>query len=149
MPNVPQFHPQIVHFAVAGLLLGVAFRIASLIPGLKFADYAATILLLIGTGAAYLAVTTGLQAHGPVERIPGARTAVQEHEEHGEQTKNIFLGVAAIELIAFGLARRPQTLRYVRFAHIASAAVGVFGSFALYEAAEGRIGASAQPEGSG
>lgn len=136
MPNLAQFHPQIVHFVVALLLLGVALRIASFVPRLTFANYAAALLLLIGTGAAVAAVRSGTDAHGPVERIPGARTAVTEHEELGENTRNIFLGVAALELIALGLARRVDTARYVRFAHIASVLVGVVGSFVLYEAAE-------------
>lgn len=138
MPNIAQFHPQIVHFVVASLLLGVALRIAAFIPRLTFADHAAALLLLIGTGAAVLAVKSGTDAHGPVERIPGARTAVTEHEEDAHETRNIFLGVAALELIALGLARRtsPGAARYVRVAQIASVVVGVIGSFALYEAAE-------------
>lgn len=138
MPNIAQFHPQIVHFVVASLLLGVALRIAAFIPRLTFADHAAALLLLIGTGAAVLAVKSGTDAHGPVERIPGARTAVTEHEEDAHETRNIFLGVAALELIALGLARRtsPGAARYVRAAQIASVVVGVIGSFALYEAAE-------------
>src|SRR5829696_7225932 len=126
MPNIAQFHPQIVHFVVALLLLGVALRIASLIPRLTFANHAATLLLLVGTGAAVLAVRSGTEAHGPVERIPGARAAVVDHEEHGIQTRNVFLGVAALELIALALSRRVDALRFARFAHMASAIVGVF-----------------------
>ncbi len=136
MPNIAQFHPQIVHFVVALLLVGVALRIASFVPRLTFANYAAALLLLLGTGAAVLAVRSGLDAHGPVERIPGARAAVTEHEEYGENTRNIFLGVAALELVALALTWRPETLRYVRFVHVASAAVGLVGSFELFEAAE-------------
>jgi uncharacterized membrane protein len=137
MPNIAQFHPQIVHFVVSLLLLGVVLRVASLIPKLKFANHAATLLLLIGTGAAIAAVRSGTDAHGPVERIPGTRDLVIHHEELGERARNIFLGVAVIELIALGLARRASGLdRYVRVAHVASVIVGLFGSFVLYEASE-------------
>jgi uncharacterized membrane protein len=137
MPSIAQFHPQIVHFVVALLLVGVALRIASFIPRLTFANHAAALLLLLGTGAAVLAVRSGTDAHGPVERIPGARGAVVEHEEHGQQARNIFLGVAALELIGLALSRRSFGVdRYVRVAHVASVIVGLVGSFALYEAAE-------------
>ena len=137
MPNIAQFHPQIVHFVVALLLLGVVLRIASLVPKLTFANHAAAFLLLIGTGAAVLAVRSGTDAHGPVERIPGARDAVVHHEELGQQARNIFLGVAVIELIALGLARSSLGVdRYVRVAQVASVIVGVVGSFVLYEASE-------------
>ena len=136
MPNIAQFHPQIVHFVIGTLFVGVAFRIVSLTGRLRFTDAAATTMLLIGAVAAYLAARSGTDAHGPVERIPGARTAVQVHEEAGQDTRNIFFGVALIELIAFGFARRQNLVRYARYAHFASAAVGVWGCAELYEAAE-------------
>jgi uncharacterized membrane protein len=137
MPNLAQYHPQIVHFVVALLFVGVALRIASLIPKLKFANHAAALLLLIGTGAAVLAVQSGTDAHGPVERIPGARALVVEHEEVAKQAKNIFLAVAALELIALGLARPSLGVdRYARVAQVASVVVGLYGSLVLYHASE-------------
>ncbi len=136
MPNIGQFHPQIVHFAVALLFVGLAFRIVSLTGRLTFTNYAAATLLLIGAGAAVVAVRSGTDAHGPVERIPGTRDLVIEHEEQGKKTRNLFLAVAAIELIALALTRKATTARYVRHAHFASAIVGVVGGVQLYEAAE-------------
>lgn len=136
MFDLAPFHPQIVHFVVGLLLVGVAFRLVSLTPWLKFTNYGATTLLLIGAVAAWFAVRSGLAAHGPVERIPGARQLVQEHEEDGETTRNIFLGVAAIELIALGFSRRDRFGRYAVWARAASAVVGVVGCAFLYEAAE-------------
>lgn len=136
MPNLAQFHPQIVHFVVALLFVGLGMRIVSLTGRLRFTDLAATTLLLIGTVAAVLAVKSGTDAHGPVERIPGTRELVIEHEELGEKTRNVFLVVAAIELVALAVRRRATMARYVRYAQFASAIVGVYGGFVLYEAAE-------------
>lgn len=136
MPNLAANHPQVVHFAIALLLVGVAFRVIALTGLLKFTNHAATTLLLLGTIAAAVSVKSGIDAHGPVERIPGARTAVQEHEEHGIRARNIFYGVAALELLALGLAARTSTQRFARFGYIASALVGLAGSAALYEAGE-------------
>lgn len=138
LPNLAPFHPQIVHFVVSLLFVGVAFRIVSLSRRLTFTNFAATTLLLLGTIAAVLAVKSGDEAHGPVERIPGTRPLVQEHEHDGEQTRNIFLGVAVLEILALGLAvaRQGTMLRYARFVHVASALVGVFGLVKLYDTAE-------------
>src|SRR2546423_14029475 len=136
MPNLSQFHPQIVHFVVALLLVGVGARIVSLTGRLKFTDYGATTLLLLGTIAAVLAVKSGTDAHGPVERVPGTRELVMEHEEDGERTRNIFLGVAIVELLALAFARRPNTMRYATYARFASALIGVVGSVSLFETAE-------------
>jgi uncharacterized membrane protein len=136
MPNIASFHPQIVHFVVALLFVGVGARLVSLTGRLKFTNHGAAALLLIGTVAAVLAVQSGTDAHGPVERIPGTRELVVEHEEQGKTTRNIFLAVAAIELLALGFARQATTARYARLAYFASALVGVIGCAELYEAAE-------------
>jgi uncharacterized membrane protein len=136
MPNLASFHPQIVHFVVALLFVGVVLRLVSLTGRLAFTNSAAATLLLTGTVAAVLAVRSGTDAHGPVERIPGTRELVVEHEDKGKATRNIFLGVAALELVALALARRGGVLRYARYAHFASAIVGIFGAVELYDAAE-------------
>jgi uncharacterized membrane protein len=134
MPNLATFHPQIVHFVVALLAVGIALRWLSLTGKVPFAGPAAATLLLLGTLAAVLAVHSGMEAHGPVERIPGVRAAVQAHEDWGHRTRNVFLGVAALEILGLVLARARPTLK--RWAEIGSAIVGLAGGFALYEAGE-------------
>ena len=134
MPNIAQWHPQIVHFAIALLAIGVLFRWISLTGRAAFTGPAAAVLLLAGATAALLAVQSGTDAHGPVERVPGARQAVVEHEELGKRAKNIFLVVAILEIAALVLARR--NARVTKGLTIASAVVGVWGGATLYEAAE-------------
>jgi uncharacterized membrane protein len=134
MPDIAYFHPQIVHFVVALLAVGIALRWLSLTGKVQFAGPAAATLLLLGTIAAVLAAHSGLDAHGPVERIPGVRAAVQAHETWGLRTRNVFLAVAALELLGLVLARVRPTL--VRWAEIGSAIVGLAGGFTLYEAGE-------------
>jgi len=136
VPNIGAFHPQIVHFVVVLLFIGVAFRLLSFVIRHPFVNQAAILCLLAGTIAAILAVQSGTDAHGPVERIPGVRSAVIEHEELGEKTRNVFLGVAALELIALALTRKPNTVRFVRWVQGGSALVGLVGAVVLYEAAE-------------
>lgn len=130
-PDIGVFHPQIVHFVIALLMVGVVFRLISLTGKAQFTGAAALTLILIGTGASVLAVKSGEDAHGPAERVPGARDAVVEHEEWGERTRNLFLVVAAFELLALGLSDRRR-----RAVLVASAVVGLGGMFVLYETAE-------------
>src|SRR5438876_425777 len=80
--------------------MGVLLRGVSLTGKVAFTGPAALVLLLVGTVGAVLAVQSGTAAHGPVERVPGARAAVMEHEEWGQRTRNIFLVVAALEIAA-------------------------------------------------
>lgn len=134
------YHPQIVHFAVALLVLGVAFRIASLVlrrPLFSFLAPAAFTLLLIGTVASLLAVQSGVAAHVVAERIPGARAAVETHQDWGEYTRDVFFVVTVIEVVGLALAGSPK----LRYAYAASALVGVVGLYCLYEAgaAGGRL----------
>jgi uncharacterized membrane protein len=134
---VGTYHPQIVHFAIALLVVGVAFRLISLLRRPAFVGPAALVLLGLGTIAAVLAVSSGDAAHGPVERIPGARPAVEDHEEWGKRTRNVFLLVIGLEAVGL-LMLRSQKSRYV---YMASAGVGLVGLLFLYEAGEhgGRI----------
>jgi uncharacterized membrane protein len=130
-PSLAAFHPQVVHFVVGILIVGVAFRVVALTGRLKWTGPAATVLLVIGGCAAYVAAKSGTAAHGPVERIPGAREAVQEHEEWGERTRNVFVGVALLELIAL-----PLSAGVARTVRAVSALAGLAGVAVLYEAAE-------------
>jgi uncharacterized membrane protein len=135
MPNIGHFHPQLVHFAIALLGVGVVVRILSFaLRRWTWTSPMATALLLMGALGGVLAARSGTDAHGPVERIPGARDAVVEHEEWGERTRNIFLVVAALELGA--LALRGPRERFRSWAYVVSGLVGLGGLFALYETAE-------------
>ena len=138
MPNLAQFHPQVVHFAVALLILGSGLRLLScfVMKRWPWISHSATLLLLLGTISAVVSVKSGDDAHGPVERIPGARDLVIEHEEYGKSTRNVFLVVAGIEILALVLRRRPSTEKYARYAMYASCAGCIFGLVPLYEAAE-------------
>src|SRR6266581_3825975 len=108
MPNIGAYHPVIVHFAIA--------------------------LLILGAVAALLAVQSGTDAHGVVERIPGARQAVMDHEDAGEWARDIFLVVALLEIIALATGRR--RVQVARVALWGSALVGIAGVAAIFKAAD-------------
>lgn len=137
MPDIGSFHPQVVHFVVALLIVGVAARVVSLIPlGPKwaFSSGMAATLILLGTAASVVAVQSGLDAHEKVESIPGVRQAVNVHEDYGEDTRDIFLVVSALEIALLALAaRKPGLTKGLRGL---SALVGVIGCVYLYEAGD-------------
>ncbi len=134
MPNIGVYHPVIVHFAIALVILGVLFRWISLTGRAPFTGPAAATLLILGAGAAALAVHSGLDAHGPVERIPGARQAVMDHEDAGHWARNVFLVVALLEIVALVAAKR--SIQTARVALWGSAVVGIFGVAAILKAAD-------------
>ena len=133
MIDIAQFHPQLVHFVVALGVAGVIFRLVSLTGKVAWTSPAATTLLLIAAAISIVAVKSGAEAHGPAERVPGAREAVEEHEELGERTRNLFLLVAALELAAIAFKRRDRWQRGFR---IASGVGGIAAGFTLYQAGE-------------
>jgi uncharacterized membrane protein len=135
MPQLGAFaayHPHTVHFVVALAILGVVLRLVSLLGRPAFASPMAATLLLLAALSSVAAVRTGQAAHGPVERIPGARTAVGEHEEWGSRTRNVLLGVGVLELLALAAVRFGKA----RYVHVASALVGLGAVACLFEAAE-------------
>lgn len=133
--NLGMWHPQIVHFVVALLFVGVIFRIIALTGRFTFTNKAATTLILIGTVAAWFAVASGEKAHGPAERIPGARETVEEHEEWGERTRNLFTLILLLEIGALATAGAGRA-RLSKGLAIGSAVIGLAGLWVLYEAAE-------------
>jgi uncharacterized membrane protein len=133
MPNIATFHPQIIHFVIALFFVGLAIRILSWFLWSTWTRPAGAALLILSALASVAAVKSGDDAHGPVERIPGARDIVEHHEEKGEQARNLMLALAALELIALGLASRAKVQTG---AYVLSGLAGLYVGYALYEAAE-------------
>lgn len=133
MPDIAAFHPQIVHFVIALGLTGIVFRVVSLSGRLTWTRPASAALLITAALASLAAVQSGTQAHGPAERVPGARDAVIEHEEAGERARTILLVIGVLEVGALAARRREAVQRGL---HVASALAGIYAGFALFEAGE-------------
>ena len=125
-------HPQIVHFTIALAIVGVAFRLLSLAGRPAFASPAATVLILLAAVSSVFATQSGDAAHGPAERVPGARAAVVEHEDWGKWAQNTLLVLGVIELVGLARRRSPK----VKVIHAASAVAGLAAVYCVYEAAE-------------
>ena len=127
-----ELHPQIVHFTIVLVIIGVAFRLVSLLGRPAFAGPAAATLLILAAASSVVSVRSGTAAHGPVERAPGARPAVMEHEEWGERTQIVLLLLGAIELVGLALRKSPKA----RLVHALAGVVGLVGVFFVYETGE-------------
>lgn len=134
MPNLAAIHPQIVHFVVALIVAGVFFRWLSMVWSARWLSPAALALVVLGTGASLIAVRSGVDAHGPVERVPGARAAVVAHEEWGERARNAFLVLLVFEVVAATLAARQ--IAAARPAAAAAAVAGLIAVGVLYKAGD-------------
>lgn len=136
MPDIATIHPQVVHFVVALTFVGIGARIASLLPlgpRFTFAGPMGALLILFSAGASVVAVMSGTDAHAPVERVPGARAAVVDHEDAGKWARDWLLGLAAIEILALALAGRARVAKRLQ---IASGLVGLVAAATVFEAAE-------------
>jgi uncharacterized membrane protein len=157
MPDIGAFHPQVVHFVVACLFLGLPIHLLAFFRRPRFLRPMATVLLVVGTVAAFGAVRSGDDAHGPAERIPDTRDAVVHHEELGERTRALFAVALLIELAAAALAWKAgeagesvlavefgekgaagaSTMRFASTAlHGIVAVLWIFGAYFLFETSE-------------
>lgn len=134
MPNLAALHPQVVHFVVALVVVGVLFRALGLVARAPWLSPAAAALVALGAMASVVAVRSGIDAHGPVERVPGARPAVVEHEEWGERARNVVLLLLVIEGVAAALTAR--NIAQARVAQIAAAVVGLATVGVLFRAGD-------------
>jgi uncharacterized membrane protein len=133
MPPLSELHPVIVHFVIALGVVGVLLRVISLFSFGQWARHGATALLLIAAVGGALAVKSGDAAHGPAERIPGAREAVQKHEHDGERARNVLGLVALLEVGALLMRKKAGAARGLM---AASALVGLGAAYLIYEAGE-------------
>jgi uncharacterized membrane protein len=125
-------HPQVVHFTIVLTIVGVVLRLISLAGRPAFASPAASTLLIFGALTGVVSTQTGTAAHGPVERVPGSRPAVQRHEEAGETARNVLIVLGLIEVAGLALRTSPK----VRMIHGLAAVVGLGAMAAVYEAGE-------------
>ena len=78
MPNIGHMHPYVVHIVIGFVIAGCVLRIISLTGKWNWMNQAASTALILGAIASVVAWRSGVDAHGPAERVPGARAAVIE-----------------------------------------------------------------------
>ncbi len=129
--SLAYYHPIVVHFPIVLTFVGVGARILWIFLRREWLSHAATALIVGAALGAMAAVKTGDEAHGPVERVPGTRDLVIEHEDWGKRSRNVLIGIALLVLGALALSgARQRAVRYL------SAAGGLVAMFFMHETAE-------------
>lgn len=108
IPQLPAWnamHPLVVHMPIGVLLLapllvlcaGVCTKSRGVVSGLVL------LVLVVGAAGAVLATVTGDAAEHAAKIPPSAGKVFHEHEEMGELTRNIAIGVAIGYAVVAGL----------------------------------------------
>lgn len=101
LPAIPSWdglHPIIIHFPIALLFVAPILVILGMIfhkSGKAFM-VSAFVLMLIGTIATFIAVSTGEAAGELAERIQNVEAVLENHEELAETTGNVFTALTVI-----------------------------------------------------
>lgn len=112
IPQIPSWdalHPLVIHFPVALLLVAPLLIVLGLLPrmGRGYLN-AALVLMILGTVAAWVAVSTGEAAGELAARTPAVKATLEQHEELAETTRALF---TAFTLVFAALLFLPRILR--------------------------------------
>jgi uncharacterized membrane protein len=91
-PGWDGLHPLVIHFPIALLMVAPVFLLLAIVGRTHATafSWSAFVLLLLGTIAAFVAVSTGTAAGELAERSDAINAVLMRHEELAEQTRNIF-----------------------------------------------------------
>jgi uncharacterized membrane protein len=101
LPPIPSWdamHPLIVHFPIGLLLVAPILIVLGLILFGQNRAFMISgfVLMLLGTIAAAVAVSTGDAAGELAERVANVESVLEQHEELAETTRNVFIALTAI-----------------------------------------------------
>ncbi len=98
IPSWDGLHPLIIHFPIALLMIAPLIVVIGLVlpkQGQAFM-ISAFILMLLGTAAVFVAVSTGAEAGELAERVNNVESVLEEHEELAETTRMVFSALTVI-----------------------------------------------------
>jgi uncharacterized membrane protein len=101
LPQIPSWdglHPLIIHFPIALLLVVPILIVMGLLMPNKSRAILITafVVMLLGTIATYVAVSTGEAAGELADRVSGVEQVLEQHEDLAETTRTIFTALTAI-----------------------------------------------------
>lgn len=106
MTQLPEFwrtevwHPLSVHFPIALLITGFLFKTIALFTSGITWNKAGSVLLILGTLGAWIAIYTGNLADGIVSRQICDPTVLKDHENAAYAVSWIFTGASLVDLAA-------------------------------------------------
>jgi len=112
LPPASGLHPLVVHFPVALLLIAPLLVVLSMVLKKQRLGLAvgALVLMVLGTTAAFVAVSTGNLAGELAERTPQVSATLERHESLAETTRTVFALLTVMFVAMFGapLLRRRE-----------------------------------------
>ncbi len=106
------FHPKVIHFAIALLVIGSLFYILGLIfkrnPAFGFFLPSARLLVLLGTLGAWVSVYTGLMADSIVGRELCDPLVLNTHEQFAIGVSGLFSAAWILDRIALWRLKSPK-----------------------------------------
>lgn len=101
LPPIPSWdglHPLIIHFPIALLLVAPLLVLIGVFLPNKGRSFliAAFVLMLLGTVASFIAVSTGVSAGELAERVANVESVLENHEELAETTRTVFSALTVI-----------------------------------------------------
>ncbi len=111
-PGWDGLHPLIVHFPIGLLMVSPVFVLLAVLLPRRTPAFAlsAFVLLVLGTIAAFVAVSTGQAAAELAERNEAINAVIARHEELAETTRNVFALLTVLYAIALILPARIAAL---------------------------------------
>ena len=100
-PPIPQWegmHVLIVHLPIALLLVSPLFVLLGMLPGRQRTGtrVAALVLLILGTGAAYMAIESGEAAAQLADRSGQVAAVLEQHAAMAEWVRDVFTGITVL-----------------------------------------------------
>ncbi|NPA16998.1 MAG: DUF2231 domain-containing protein [Aquificae bacterium] len=130
MEFLAEFHPPVVHFAIALVIMGVLFDIAGFVLRKESLKHAGFWSIMVGVVAVWGAAITGHQAEELVEHaIEGTKAyeILEEHEELGEILPWVVSALGFFRLFLFFKENNLLFIGYLIAGLIVSGAIGLQG----------------------